>query len=118
MTLPMNCPAAVEPLETAQRLGHRTVSEYQSYHGLKADGIPGPITQGQMQLARCGLPDIMMVEEARWPDQCQDINIRLDWRNYDPQQMRLTKEEFAVTFSRALDAWNSVLDVGLSLKRG
>lgn len=45
-------------------------AEYQSWHGLKPDGIPGPITQRHLSMPRfCALPDRapMRAELAKFP---------------------------------------------------
>lgn len=47
------------------------VFDYQRLHGLKPDGIPGPVTQHHLDLPRfCGLPDRIQTEGAglcQWP---------------------------------------------------
>lgn len=48
-----------------------SIKLYQSFHGLKADGVPGPVTLNHLSLPRfCGLPDRIEVEGAaisQWP---------------------------------------------------
>lgn len=49
---------------------NRAIREYQSFHGLKADGIVGPKTAHVLLRHRCGLPDFNILGSdvpCKWP---------------------------------------------------
>jgi hypothetical protein len=95
--------------------GHDLASateHYQAWHGLKADGIPGPITQRHLELPRfCGLPDRapMRAEINKFP------TLEVTYANAAAVPGFTLAQTQEIT-DMACAAWGKVS--GLKLKRG
>lgn len=85
----------------------KATKTYQKHHGLKQDGIAGPITERSLFAPRfCGHPDVMpeTAELGKWPQ----LNIKYGFRNYNAQ---LDKATIQAAARWAFDQWQLVCGI-------
>jgi len=79
----------------------RAVSRYQQHHGLRSDGIAGPVTARHLAAPRfCKHPDVMPLRgrQPKWPHR----NVSVCW---DGQLLSVSREEVLGCLERALRSW-------------
>ncbi len=110
--------------EFANNMGHDSLALYQEFHGLHVDGWAGPKTLFQMQLPRCGRPDIerdkagLLIEEAKWPNSCLRVHLRIDWSGFNESSMGISRSDAERAFRKAVKDWNAAINIVLSLDDG
>lgn len=101
-----------DPEATALSYGFKTIAAYQDWHGLKPDGIPGPVTTTSMVQPRCGRPDYEEArppEESSWPRRCMDVTCSYKLA------LNLGDDVIQSAWNKALTMWNQVCGINLRL---
>ena len=91
-----------------QRLGHVSLTAYQAWYGLKADGIVGDKTSSLLAERRCGVPDFAGAEGAQWPRECMVVSVSYAFDSIDPNIA-------AQAWFLGLQFWNEICGIELLL---
>lgn len=93
--------------------GFGSVEEYQEFHGLKSDGVVGPVTKRSLEEPRfCGLPDHL--EARNNGSLCKWSKRQLVYGFLKPETWGLGIEDIRRAFRIAWDRWEAVCDIKAS----
>lgn len=93
-----------------EQYGWVNLDDFQSFYGLKADGIVGPLTSHMLRAPRiCGNEDVSAAGGCQWPFKDVTYNTHA-WRI-----SQFSNEVVDEIYDEAMDSWNAVC--GLTLHR-
>lgn len=105
-----------DALKASARTLKKAIKAYQIFHGLKADGVVGPVTERSMEAPRfCGLPDVMEMGSdlslPRWPSNSLTWTFTNTW----PQ---IPKDQLIEMFRWAFAQWEMVCNLHFNYVEG
>ncbi len=89
-------------------LGHANLSAYQSWYGLKPDGVVGPVTSSLLSERRCGVPDFLGADNAQWPRSCMTVPVVYVFDSID---VSIAAQAWAL----GIKFWNDICGIKLVL---
>lgn len=92
-------------------LGHADLTGYQSWYGLKPDGIVGDKTSSLLAERRCGVPDFLGAENAQWPRSCMVVPVVYA---FDSIPSAIAAQAWLL----GLNFWNDICGIELQLIDG
>ncbi len=99
-------PQAID--DYVRALGHADLGGYQSWYGLKPDGIVGPATSSLLSERRCGVRDFAGAENAQWPRSCMVVPVAY---NFDSIPLTIAAPAWAL----GIKFWNDICGIELRL---
>lgn len=101
-------PQAID--DYVKALGHADLTGYQSWYGLKPDGVMGPVTSSLLAERRCGMPDFALAgeEEAQWPRSCMVVPVSYVFDS-------IPSEIAAPAWALGIKFWNQICGIELQL---
>ncbi len=97
-------PQAID--DYVKALGHADLASYQTWYGLKADGMVGDKTSSQLAERRCGVPDFAGAEEAQWPRSCMVVPVAYEFDSID-------LDIAAQAWRLGINFWNNICGIKL-----
>ncbi len=104
-----------QSIPTIESLGFESTQDYQEFHGLYADNIPGPITQKHLSLPRiCSRPDIEHYTDENQQLQKWPFNdLMVSSRHLEFPSFPIT--EIQNTVIQALQSWADVANLNFTI---
>ena len=99
-------PQAID--DYVKALGHADLTGYQSWYGLKPDGIVGDKTSSLLAERRCGVADFLGAEEAQWPRWCMAVPVSYV---FDSIPAAIAAQAWAL----GIKFWNDICGIQLHL---